>query len=262
MSINRNVEAAAKRLREAEAKGIVCEPVRNLIGPTDIEKAYAVQAINTALRVAQGAKPIGSKIGLTAPVIQKQLGVDQPDFGTLWQDKEVENGGVISMKELMQPRAEAELAFVLGKDLTSEKLTSVDIISAIDYALASIEIVGSRIKNWDIKITDTIADNASASHWVVGHQPVKLENIDLLNCKMILKNNGKIVSEGTGQNCLGSPINAALWLARKLVKMGTPMRAGEVILTGALGPMIAAKAGDNFHVIIEGAGEVSVGFTD
>ena len=262
MSTNNNIEAAAKRLREAEVNGVACEPVRNLIGETDIEKAYAVQAINTAFRIAQGAKPIGSKIGLTAPVVQKQLGVDQPDFGMLWQDKEVDNGGVISIKELMQPRAEAELAFVLGQDLTSEQLTAVDIISAVDYALASIEIVGSRIKNWDIKITDTIADNASASHWVVGHQPVKLENIDLLNCKMVMKNHGVIVSEGVGKNCLNSPINATLWLARQLVKMGTPMQAGDVILTGALGPMVNAKAGDNFQVTIEGAGEVSVGFVE
>jgi len=138
----------------------------------------------------------------------------------------------------------------------------VDVISAIDYALVSIEIVGSRIKNWDIKITDTIADNASASHWVIGHKPVKLESIDLLNCKMVMTNNEEIVSEGQGRNCLGSPINATLWLAQKLVAMGTPMRAGDLILTGALGPMVSAKAGDHFRVTIEGAGEVSVGFVE
>jgi len=262
MTINRTIEAAAKRLREAENKGKVCEPVRNLIGITDLEKAYAVQEMNTALRLAQGARIVGSKIGLTSLAVQKQLGVDQPDFGMLWNDREVLNGGEISMKELMQPRAEAELAFVLGKDLTADNLTSIDILSAIDYALASIEIVGSRIKNWDIKITDTIADNASASHWVVGHQPVKLENIDLLNCKMVMENNGKVVSEGIGSNCLGSPINATLWLAQKLVKMGRPMRAGDLILTGALGPMVTAKAGDNFRVTIEGAGAVSVQFVE
>ena len=262
MAINRKVEAAAKRLREAAQKGIVCEPVRNLIGTTDLEKAYAVQEINTALRIAQGAKIVGSKIGLTSLAVQKQLGVDQPDFGILWQDKEVLNGGEIAMSELMQPRAEAEIAFVLGKDLTSTHLTSIDMLSAIDYALASIEIVGSRIKDWDIKITDTIADNASASHWVVGHRPVKLENLDLLNCKMVMENNGKIVSEGIGRNCLGSPINAMLWLAQKMVALGRPMQAGDVILTGALGPMVSAKAGDNFKVTIEGLGEVSAKFVE
>lgn len=261
-TINKKVEAAAKRLREAAQKGIACEPVRNLIGTTDLAKAYAVQEINTALRIAEGARVIGSKIGLTAPVVQKQLGVDQPDFGMLWNDKEVLNGGEVSMKDLMQPRAEAEIAFVLGKDLTRDRLTSVDILSAIDYAVASIEIVGSRIADWNIKITDTIADNASASHWVIGHKPVKLENLDLINCKMVMENNGKVVSEGVGKACLGSPINAMLWLAQKMQQIGKPMKAGDIILSGALGPMVSAKAGDNFRVTIEGLGEVSAAFID
>ena len=261
-TINKKVEAAAKRLREAAQKGIACEPVRNLIGTTDLAKAYAVQEINTALRIAEGARVIGSKIGLTAPVVQKQLGVDQPDFGMLWNDKEVLNGGEVSMKDLMQPRAEAEIAFVLGQDLTRDRLTSVDILSAIDYAVASIEIVGSRIADWNIKITDTIADNASASHWVIGHKPVKLENLDLINCKMVMENNGKVVSEGVGKACLGSPINAMLWLAQKMQQIGKPMKAGDIILSGALGPMVSAKAGDNFRVTIEGLGEVSAAFVD
>jgi len=256
------VTTAAKRLREAESTGIVCEPIRDIIGETDIEKAYAVQEVNTNLRIKEGARVVGSKIGLTAPVVQKQLGVDQPDFGMLWHDREVANGDEISMQVLMQPRVEAELAFILNKDLTSDKLTSIDIISAIEYVLASIEIVGSRIKNWDVKITDTIADNASASHWVVGHQPAKLSNIDLLNCKMVMENNGKIVSEGVGKNCLGSPINATLWLAQQMVKMGRPLQAGEVILTGALGPMVNVQAGDNFRATIDGVGEVSVKFVE
>ncbi len=260
--INRNVEAAAKRLREAAQKGVTCEPVRNLIGLDDLDKAYAVQEINTSLRLAQGGRIIGSKIGLTSKAVQKQLGVDQPDFGMLWQDTEILNGGEVSMSELMQPKAEAEIAFVLGKDLDKDVISSVDIISAIEYALPSIEVVGSRISNWDIKITDTIADNASASHWVVGHRPVKLENFDLLGCKMKMENNGKVVSEGVGKACLGSPINAMLWLAQKMKSIGKPMKAGDLILSGAIGPMVAAKAGDNFHVTIEGLGEVSAAFTE
>lgn len=262
MMINKNIEAAAKRLREAAAKGLPCEPVRKLIGTTDLAKAYAVQEINSAFRRAQGARVIGSKIGLTNHAVQQQLGVDQPDFGMLWNDTEVLNGGEISMKALMQPKVEVEIAFVLGKDLNSDTLTSIDVISAIDYALASIEIVGSRIANWDIKITDTIADNASASHWVVGHKPVQLENIDLINCKMVMENKGKVVSKGTGAACLGSPINATLWLAQKMVQMGQPMRAGDLILTGALGPMVNAVAGDHFKANIDGLGSVSVQFVD
>ncbi|MEZ4957660.1 MAG: fumarylacetoacetate hydrolase family protein [Saprospiraceae bacterium] len=258
---NQNIEAAAKRLREAASNGQTCAPVRNLIGETSIEDAYAVQEINTALRIAEGARIVGTKIGLTSPAVQKQLGVGQPDFGMLWDDKEVWNGGEISVREIMQPKAEAEIAFVLGKDLTAENPTTTDVLSAIDYALASIEIVGSRIEGWDIRITDTIADNASASHWVIGHKPVRLENLDLINCKMVMEKNGQQVSEGIGSACLGSPINAMLWLAKTMARLGKPMRAGDLVLTGALGPMSNVVAGDHFRAVIEGLGEVSVKFT-
>lgn len=255
-----NIIAAAKRLREATTTRTTCEPVRDLLGIENLEAAYAVQQINTNLRRESGAKVIGHKIGLTAPVVQKQLGVDQPDFGLLWNDKEILNGGELSMSELMQPKAEAEIAFVLGKDLDANTITTVDILNAIEYAVPSIEIVGSRIKNWDIKITDTIADNASASHWVIGHQPTLLQNLDLINCKMIVENNGEVVSKGVGNACLGSPVNALLWLARKMVQMGQPLSAGDLILSGALGPMVNVNAGDNFKVTIEGLGTVSASF--
>jgi len=256
------IEEAAQRLRDASEQGISCEPIRNLIGITDLESAYAIQEVNAAIRIAGGARVVGSKIGLTSKAVQSQLGVDQPDFGMLWNDTEILNGDSISIKQLMQPKAEAEIAFILGKDLDRETLTSIDILSAIEYVLPSIEIVGSRISNWDIKITDTIADNASASHWVIGHKPVKLENVDLINCKMKMENNGQPVSEGLGKACLGSPINAMLWLAQKMKSIGKPMKAGDLILSGALGPMVTAHAGDNFRVTIEGLGEVSVAFTE
>lgn len=257
----RNIESAAKRLREAAQKGITCDPIRNLIGEKDIAKAYAVQEINTALRLAEGGVVVGRKIGLTSPAVQKQLGVDQPDFGMLWADKEVVNNGHISIGEIMQPKVEAEIAFVLGKDLTAKTLTTVDVISAIDYALASIEIVGSRIEGWNIRITDTIADNASASHFVIGHKPVKLTNFDPINCQMKLYKNEALASEGVGSSCMGSPINSLLWLAQTMARLGQPMRAGEVILTGALGPMVTVAAGDSIRTEIEGLGEVFVNFT-
>jgi len=256
-----NVQEAARRLREAAKNKEVCEPVRNLIGTQDLAQAYAIQEINSAIRIQEGAQVAGVKIGLTAPVVQKQLGVDQPDFGMLWNDKEVLNGGEISVEELMQAKAEAEIAFVLGSDLDKEYLTTVDILSAVDYVLPSIEIVGSRIANWDIKITDTIADNASASHWTIGHRPVKLDQLDLINCKMKMYNHDQLVSEGVGKACLGSPINAVLWLAKKMKELGKPLKAGQVILSGALGPMVNINVGDHFRVEIEGLGEVSASFT-
>ncbi|WP_020566694.1 2-keto-4-pentenoate hydratase [Neolewinella persica] len=254
------IEAAAERLRTAEASKKTCAPVRDLIGIEDLAAAYAVQKINTSHRIASGGRVIGHKIGLTAPVIQKQLGVDQPDFGLLWQDREIMNGGEFSVSEMMQPKAEAEIAFVLGKDLTADFMTTIDVLNAVEYALASIEVVGSRISNWDIKITDTIADNASASHWVVGHQPVKLSHLDLVNCKMRMENNGKVVSEGVGNACMGSPINALLWLARKMVQIGEPLKAGDLILSGAIGPVVNVVAGADFKVVIEGLGSVNASF--
>lgn len=255
------IQKIALQLREAEENKTPCDPIREVIGVENIDLAYAIQDLNTQKRIRSGARKIGAKIGLTSPVVQKQLGVNQPDFGILWDDKEILNGGSLSVNEILQPKAEAEIAFVLGRDLNLHNITSVDVISAIDYALPAIEIVGSRIKNWDIKITDTIADNASASHWVVGHTPTKINEFDLIKCQMKMLNNGKVVSSGEGKSCLGSPINATKWLANKMMSVGKPLRAGDLIFTGALGPMVNVNAGDNFHVEIEGLGSVSVSFT-
>lgn len=262
MAAKETIAKAAALLRQATASGTTCAPIRDLIGLEDIEAAYAIQETNNKLRIAAGARIIGSKIGLTSTAVQRQLGVDQPDFGMLFHDKEVLNGGEISIKEIMQPKVEVEIAFVLGKDLDQEKLTSVDILSSIDYALAAIEIVGSRIENWNIKITDTVADNASASHYVVGHRPMCLGSLDLTGCKMQMQKNGILASEGTGAACLGSPINAVLWLAQTMAKLGRPMRAGDLILSGAIGPMVNVAAGDHIEAQIQGLGTVSVRFTD
>ncbi|MEM1323947.1 MAG: fumarylacetoacetate hydrolase family protein [Bacteroidota bacterium] len=256
----RNIAAAAKRLREAAAQKVTCDPIRNLIGATDHQNAYAVQEINNALRTASGARRVGSKIGLTSVVVQQQFGISEPDYGILFDDMEVLNGTEISVQQLMQPRAEAEIAFVLGKTLDRPSLGVADLLSAVEYVVASIEIVGSRIEGWDIRITDTIADNASASHFVLGHRPVRLENIDLINCQMTMEQNGEVVSQGKGGDCLGSPINALLWLARTMRSLGKPMQAGDIVLSGALGPMVNIAAGDHFKVLIEGMGEVSVNF--
>ena len=234
--------------------------MRELIGLDDLTAAYEVQAINNQLRLAAGARIAGRKIGLTAKSVQAQLGVKQPDYGVLFHDREVLNGATVPWQALMQPRAEGEIAFVLGKDLPHPDLISADVISAIDYALVSIEIVGSRIENWDIRITDTIADNASASHFVLGHRPVRLEQLDLTGCRMTLLKNGVTASEGLGSACLGSPINAAVWLAKTMARLGDPLRAGEVLLTGSLGPVVAVAPGDQITCHIEGLGSTSVHF--
>lgn len=256
------VETCAKLLRDAQTTGKAIAPLSEKIGITDLETAYKIQQVNTDFRLAEGARIVGKKIGLTSHSVQKQLGVDQPDFGMLFDDKEVLNRGFISMKELMQPKVEGEIAFVLKKDLTNSRLTIADLIQAIDFAIPSIEIVSSRIKDWKIKITDTIADNASASHFLIGHQPKKLTDFDMINTEMQMKINGEVVSSGKGSDCLGSPLNATLWLAKKMAAIGSPLKAGEVILSGALGPMGNVTAGDFVEISFSGLGDVAVTFTE
>lgn len=254
------IKTIAESLRRAYSLKAAIPPIRAQIGVDDFTTAYAIQKVNTDLRVKNGARILGAKIGLTSKAVQKQLGVDQPDFGMLFDDMEVLNGDVVPWNVLMQPKAEAEIAFIMGKDLKSTSISTADVLSSINYAVAAIEIVGSRIENWNIKLTDTVADNASASHFVLGHRPVKLSDFDLINCKMQMEKNGKKVSEGTGTACLGSPINATIWLAKTLVDLGSPLRAGDIILTGALGPMANVDPGDEVRATIEGLGSVSVIF--
>ncbi len=254
------IQTAAKQLREATASGQVCPPIRDLIGATALEDAYTVQKINNQLRIASGARQIGCKIGLTSEAVQKQLGVDQPDYGLLFDDMEVMHGAVVPWDQLMQPKAEAEIAFVMKKSLPSASITTAELFSAIDYAVAAIEIVGSRIENWNIRIADTIADNASASHFVLGHRPLPLTHLDLITSRMQLFKNAEKVSEGTGADCLGSPLTATMWLAKTMAKLGSPLQAGDIVLTGALGPMVAVEPGDSVRAVFDGLGEVSVRF--
>lgn len=262
MIASNTIEELAKTLREANQNKIPCAPLRNIIGVEDIESAYAIQEINNQIMIDQGARIVGRKIGLTSKAVQKQLGVDQPDYGALFNTTEILNGDAISVKELMQAKVEGEIAFVMNRTLDNPTITTMELLSAIEYVVPSIEIVGSRIENWNIKITDTIADNASASHFAIGHRPIKIENIDLINCQMQMTKNGEVVSEGSGASCLGSPINATLWLARTMAQLGTPIQAGEIILSGALGPMAVVSAGDSFVANFSGLGSVSIHFED
>ena len=252
-----SIQRAAQSLFEAAILKKACDPVREFIGSSDVDAAYQVQKINIDKRLQAGERITGKKIGLTSFAVQKQLGVDQPDYGILFKSMEVDSTGVLAFDSLMQPKAEAEIAFVMGKDLDQEA-TMEDLIHAIDYAVAAIEIVGSRVADWNIRITDTIADNASASHYILGNVHKSIEEIDLEHCKMRMSRNGKIASEGSGTACMGNPLNAALWLANMMVKQGNPLRKGEILLSGALGPMVPMEKGDTFEASIEGLGSVQL----
>ncbi len=253
---------AADALLAAERTGEPCPPVRFLLPEGDIDTAYGVQRLNAERGLAAGRRVAGRKIGLTSPAVQTQLGVDQPDFGTLFADMAVPDGGTVTAGRLIQPKVEAEVALVLGADLPHRDCTVADVIRATDFALAALEIVDSRIADWDITIVDTVADNASSGLYVLGGTPVPLSGLDLRAVRMTMMRDGSAepVSEGTGADCLGGPLNAAAWLASTLAAAGDPLRAGDVVLTGALGPMAVASPGDRFEARISQLGRISVRF--
>lgn len=254
--MEKKIAQAAIMLRQAQKHAMACQPVREFIGAENIEYAYKIQNTNTNYRLEAGEVIVGKKIGLTSVAVQKQLGVNQPDFGVLFENMRILSTGILPFSGLIQPKAEAEIAFVLKKDLTNE-ISFESIVKAIDYAVCAIEIVDSRVDNWDIRITDTIADNASSSHFILGTKKVDLNKLDLEACEMKLYKNDQLVSEGNGKACLGNPLNALLWLANKMKEVGMPLKKKEIILSGALGPMTTFEKGDMIKTTIDGLGEVA-----
>ncbi len=255
------LDQLAERLRRAYRTGAV-SPLRDGLDPQDAEAAYAVQAINTRRWTADGRRIVGRKIGLAAKMVQVQLGVDRPDFGVLFDDMRLPDGGDLLASAVLQPRAEAEVALVLDRDLPDPNTTLADIRSAARHAVAAIEIVDSRIADWKISFADTVADNGSSAFFVLGEEPKPLQGLDLYTCGMVLEINGRAASMGVGAACLGHPLEAARWLARTLAVLGEPLRAGDVVLTGALGPMVALCAGDQVVARIGGLGACSFSYRE
>ncbi|MFD4573372.1 2-keto-4-pentenoate hydratase [Streptomyces sp. NPDC058417] len=256
------VVKAADLLADAARNRAACPPVRGLLDAGDLASAYAVQRLNVRRGVDAGRRVVGRKIGLTSVAVQRQLGVDRPDFGTLFADMGVPDGGEVPGGRLIQPKIEAEVALVLARGLPHPDCTLVDLLRAVDFALPALEIVDSRVTGWDISLVDTVADNASSGLYVLGGAPVPLTGLDLRAVTMTMSRGGEPVSEGTGADCLGSPLNAAVWLAAELAGRGDPLRAGDLVLTGALGPMAPAAPGDTFEAHISGLGRVGVTFAE
>lgn len=261
MANQKKIQALAASLRHAESTRQAIAPVRGDIALNDIVTAYAVQQANVDARLAKGERIVGRKIGLTSLAVQKQLGVDQPDFGALFASMAYGDSEAMSLSTLIQPKIEAEIALVLERDLTHEKHTFADILAASAYAVAAIEVVDSRIQNWDIRFVDTVADNASSARFVLGSRQVRLSDVDLVAATMTLARDGEVLSRGIGAACLGNPLNAAIWLADQMVRLGTPLRAGDVVLTGALGPMVAVSQPGAFTVQIDGLGSIRAVFS-
>lgn len=254
------VDQLAQRLRQAQEQQHPMAPIREELAALGVQGAYAVQQANTRHGLAHGRRLTGRKIGLTARSVQAQLGVDQPDYGMLFADMALCDGDEVPVATVLQPKVEAEVAFMIGHDLLQPNATPAEVVAAVEFVLPAIEIVGSRIEGWNIKLLDTVADNASSGLYVVGNEPRLLRQVDLRLCGMVMERAGEEVSTGSGGACLGHPVNAVVWLARKMAEVGAPLRAGDLVMSGALGPMVTAAPGDRFEARIDGLGSVRVGF--
>ncbi|QYJ04910.1 fumarylacetoacetate hydrolase family protein [Nocardioides panacisoli] len=249
------VSAAVDRLAQAQDQRVPCAPVRDLIGTDDLDAAYAVQQGLVARRLDAGVTVVGRKIGATSEAVQRQLGVDRPDFGYLLSDMDVSHQHPISMRTLVQPRVEAEVAFVLSREIApqDEADITLDLVrDAVDVALPALEIVDSRIADWDIAFTDTVADNASSGLFVVGREGRPLDEMEPREVTMSLRVNGEERSAGNGAACLGDPLEALRWLAVQAHRFGDPLRTGHLVLSGALGPFVPFVPGDRVEATVSG----------
>ena len=239
-------------------------PLTGRYADLSIEDAYHISLRMLQRRKAEGERVVGKKIGVTSKPVQEMLGVHQPDFGFLTHVMHVPNGANVSLAKhgLIQPKAEGEIAFKLKKDLKGPGITEADVLDATEYVSACFEIVDSRIDNWQIKIQDTVADNASCGVFVIGEEQVDPQSLDLAAAKMQVQCNGEQVAEGLGSAVQGHPANAVAWLANTLGEFGIPFLAGELILSGSLAPLLPIAPGDEYTLRIEGIGDAAIRFVD
>ncbi len=236
-------------------------PITEDVPNMTIEDAYSIQEYWVGLRVRRdGETPVGKKIGLTSAAVQRAFNVDQPDFGELTSAMRYEDDSSVLSEELIQPRAEGEIAFFLRRDLVGPGVSGADVRSATDYVSACVEVVDSRILDWKIRIQDTVADNASSGVFVLGSERVSAERMDFEQCRMSLEKNGEFAATGLGAATMGSPLTAVAWLANRLSLLGKGLHAGEVILSGALGPVVPVARGDVVRARVDGIGAVSLRF--
>jgi 2-oxopent-4-enoate/cis-2-oxohex-4-enoate hydratase len=234
------------------------EPLSARDSALTVRDAYQVQQRFMSRRAAPSDRRIGRKIGLTSLAVQRALGVDQPDFGELLAS--MVSAGAVSTQELIQPRAEGEIAFLLRRDLAGPGVTAAAVLHATELVLPCFEICDSRIRDWKIKLVDTVADNASAGRFVLGGSGRDPRQVDLVTCGMVVRKNGIIACTGAGAAALGSPVNCLAWLANTLGALGSGLSAGEIVLSGALGPMLPVQAGDSLELAIGGLGSANCWF--
>jgi 2-keto-4-pentenoate hydratase len=257
-----SVGQLADRLWQAEVDRKPIEPITDSHPSLTVADAYAIQTVNVERRVAAGRVIRGRKVGLTSRPMQQLLGVDEPDFGVLLDDMFVEDGADVELQALLQPRVEAEMAFVLARDLAGPGVTTTDVLTATAGVLPAIEIVDSRIAEWRIRLVDTVADNASSGRLVIGGRLTPVTAVDLRLIGMLFYRNGVPIDSGAGAAVLGNPASCLAWLANKLGALGSGLRAGDIVLPGALHRMVPVRPRDVFRAEFAHLGDVTVRFTD
>ncbi len=259
---NDQIIQAGDELYNALINRTTLSPLTEQFNDITLDNAYHISLQMLDRRLQAGEKVIGKKIGITSAAVQNMLNVRQPDFGFLTQSMAYSEGQEMPISErLIQPKAEGEIAFILKKDLMGPGITNADVLAATECVMPCFEVVDSRIEDWKIKIEDTVADNASSGLFILGDQAVSPRKVDLTTCGMVVEKNGVIISTGAGAAAMNNPVNCVVWLANTLGKFGIGLKAGEVILSGALVPLEPVVAGDYMRVSIGGIGSASVRFT-
>lgn len=254
------LETASTSLYEAERAASPIGRLSARYPHLSVADAYDIQRKNVQRRLEGGARLVGRKIGLTSKAAQQMLKVSEPDFGCLLSDMFRPSSTEILRSSLISPKAEGEIAFILRRDIAGPGVTAADVLAATEGVMTCFEIVDSRIENWDIRLQDTIADNASSALFVLGDQLIDPRGIDLALAGMVLEKNGEVALTGAGAAALGSPVNAVAWLANALGAFGEGLSAGDIILSGSLAAMVPVAAGDHLRVTIGGIGSCTVRF--
>jgi 2-keto-4-pentenoate hydratase len=250
----------AADLAQAERSRVSINPLTTREADIDVVDAYEIQLINIRQRVAEGARVIGHKVGLSSEAMQKMMNVDEPDYGHLLDEMEVFEDVPVKAGRFLYPRVEVEVGFILADDLPGAGCTEDDVLAATAAFAPSIELIDTRITDWKIKLCDTIADNASSAGWVLGKGRVSPKDIDIRNIDAVLRRNGEVVAEGRSDAVLGNPVTAVAWLARKVDDFGVRLKAGDIVLPGSCTRAIDAGPGDDFVADFEGLGSVHLSF--
>ena len=250
----------AADLAEAERSRVGIAPLTTGNPDIDVIDAYEIQLINIRQRVAEGARVLGHKVGLSSKAMQEMMGVDEPDYGHLLDEMQVFEDRPVPAGKYLYPRVEVEVGFVLADDLPGEGCTEDDVLAATAAFAPAIELIDTRITDWKIKLCDTIADNASSAGWVLGGARVSPKDIDIQNIDAVLTRNGEVVAKGRSDAVLGNPVTAVAWLARKVDSFGVRLKAGDIVLPGSCTKAIDARPGDDFVADFDGLGSVHLSF--